>query len=132
MTLHWSTHQLTEYFSAVSASPDEDVAIRVAVERAVEALDAEVGAAVLAGEAGVRGLTGLPVAIPAEQLRPVLDGAPTVVLPGLGDTNGVHAPLGSDISGGLVVARQDEAFSAEERQMVRGMAQVLGLALRNL
>ncbi len=132
MVLHWSTHQLTEYFSAVSASPDEDVAIRVAVERAVEALDAEVGAAVLAGEAGVRGLTGLPAAIAAEQLLPVVAGEPVVVLPGLGETNGAHAALGSNISGGLVVARQDEAFSAEERQMLSGMAQVLGLALRNL
>jgi diguanylate cyclase (GGDEF)-like protein len=130
--MHWSTHQLTEYFSAVSASADEDVAIRVAVERAVEALDAEVGAALLAGEEGVRGLTGLPTPIPAEHLRPVVDGKPTVSLPGLGETNGAYAALGSDIGGGLMVARLDEEFRAEERQMLQGMAQVLGLALRNL
>ncbi len=132
MTLHWSTHQLTEYFSAVSAKADEDVAIRVAVERALEALDADVGAAVLAGENGVRGVTGLPVAIRAEQFRPAIDGEPTLELPLVGETYAAHAALGSDIDGGLVVARIDEKFSTEERQMLQGMAQVLGLALRNL
>ncbi|MBG0568694.1 putative bifunctional diguanylate cyclase/phosphodiesterase [Actinoplanes aureus] len=132
MTLHWSTHQLTEYFTAVSSSADEEVAIRVAVERALEALDAEVGAVLLAGENGVRGLTGLPVTVPAEQVRPAFRGEPTVELPLLGEANGAHATLGSDIDGELVVARIDDVFSTEERQMLQGMAQVLGLALRNL
>ncbi|MEV0902514.1 EAL domain-containing protein [Actinoplanes sp. NPDC049802] len=132
MTLHWSTHQLTEYFTAVSASADEEVAIRVAVERALEALDAEAGAVLLAGEDGVRGLTGLPVTVPAEQLRPAFRGAPALELPLLGEANGANAALGSDIDGELVVARIDDEFSTEERQMLQGMAQVLGLALRNL
>jgi diguanylate cyclase (GGDEF)-like protein len=132
MTLHWSTHQLTEYFTAVSASDDEEVAIRVAVERALEALDAEVGAVLLAGENGMRGLTGLPVTALAEQLRPALFGEPTLRLPLLGEANGARAALGSDIDGELVVARIDDEFSTEERQMLQGMAQVLGLALRNL
>ncbi|HET9517180.1 MAG TPA: EAL domain-containing protein [Actinoplanes sp.] len=132
MVLHWSTHQLTEYFSAVSASADEDTAIRVGVERAVEALDAEVGALVLAGADGVRGMTGLPGTLPAAQLRPLVEGSRTVSLPGLGDTNGAYAALGSDIGGGLAVARSADEFSVEERQMLQGMAQVLGLALRSL
>ncbi|WP_229074984.1 bifunctional diguanylate cyclase/phosphodiesterase [Actinoplanes sp. DH11] len=132
MTLHWSTHQLTEYFTAVSASADEEVAIRVAVERALEALDAEVGAVLLAGDDGVRGLTGLPVTVLAEQLRPAFHGEPVVELPLLGEANGAQAGLGSDIDGELVVARVDDEFSTEERQMLQGMAQVLGLALRNL
>jgi diguanylate cyclase (GGDEF)-like protein len=132
VTLHWSTHQLTEYFTAVSASADEQVAMRVAVERALEALDAEVGAVLLAGEDGVRGLTGLPETVPAEQVRQSFGGAPTVELPLLGEANGAQSALGSDIDGELVVARVDDEFSTEERQMLRGMAQVLGLALRNL
>lgn len=49
----WSVHLLTEYFSAVSASQHEAAAIEVAAARAAEALDAEVGAVVMADE--VRG-----------------------------------------------------------------------------
>jgi hypothetical protein len=44
---NWSTHQLTEYFSAVNASADEASAIAGAVERAAEMVEAEVGAVVL-------------------------------------------------------------------------------------
>ncbi|MEU4562752.1 EAL domain-containing protein [Actinoplanes sp. NPDC023936] len=132
MPLHWSTHQLTEFFAAVSASADADAAVRVAVPRALEALDADAGAVVLEGETGVRGLTGLPGQLRAEQLSAAVAGAPTIDLPLLGEVNSAYAALGSGIGGGLVVARLDDEFSAEERQMLHGMAQVLGLALRNL
>jgi hypothetical protein len=47
---HWSTHQLTEYFAAVSEPRDEHSAIAIAVERAVEAVEAEVGAVVIGDE----------------------------------------------------------------------------------
>jgi hypothetical protein len=50
---HWSIHQLTEYFDAVTSTEDEYVAVRVAVERTVEALGAEVGAVVGNGEVSV-------------------------------------------------------------------------------
>ena len=132
MGFHWSTHQLTEYFAAVSSSSEEDVAIRVAVERAVEALDAEIGAVVLAGEAELRGLIGLPGPLPASIVEPVIAGAPTVNLPAVGETHATYATLGSALGGGLMVVRLDKALVAEERQMLHGMAQVLGLALRNL
>jgi diguanylate cyclase (GGDEF)-like protein len=131
MDFHWSTHQLTEYFAAVSASSDEDATIRTAVERAVEALDAEIGAVVLDGEDLLRGLVGLP-GLEASALRAAVDGSPQVALPGVGSAFAAHAALGSSIGGGLIVARLDEGLGAEERQMLQGMAQVLGLALRNL
>ncbi len=59
-------HQLTEYFAAINASADEDTAIRVGVERAVEALDAEVGRRA-AGRLGrsCSGVVGLTAALPA-------------------------------------------------------------------
>src|SRR5690242_8165167 len=50
MDFHWSTHQLTEYFGAVSSPQDEHTAITVAVERAAEALEAEVGIVVINGQ----------------------------------------------------------------------------------
>jgi diguanylate cyclase (GGDEF)-like protein len=128
--LHWSTHQLTEYFAAVSASADEDAAIQMAVERAVEALEAEVGAA--ACGTGVRGLFGLLPPAPPAVLAAIADNSPTVDLPGLGPAHAAYAGLGSGIDGKLVVARIEGAFATEERQMLQGMGQVLGLALRNL
>ena len=50
MSYHWSTHQLTEYFAAVSTPDDDQAAVMVALERAAEALDAEVCAVVIEGE----------------------------------------------------------------------------------
>jgi diguanylate cyclase (GGDEF)-like protein len=132
MSFHWSTHQLSEYFAAVSASADEDTAIRVAVERAMEALDAEVGATAVDGVDELCGLVGVPPPLPASMLDPIAEGKPTMDLPGLGPVYASYAMLGSGVGGGLLVARFDEALSAEERQMLQGMAQVLGLALRNL
>jgi diguanylate cyclase (GGDEF)-like protein len=132
MGFHWSTHQLTEYFAAVSAAPTEDTAVRVAVERAVEALDAEVGAALLHWRADLEGLVGLAGPLPAGMLDPVLAGTQTIDLPVLGTAHATLARLGSGIEGAMVVARVHDAFAAEERQMVQGMAQVLGLALRNV
>ena len=132
MGFHWSTHQLTEYFAAVSAAPTEETAVRVAVERAVEALDAEVGAALLDGRAELDGLIGLAAPLPVSLVDPLVAGATTVALPGLGTAHAILTRLGSGVEGAMVVARVYEAFSAEERQMVRGMAQVLGLVLRNV
>jgi diguanylate cyclase (GGDEF)-like protein len=131
MDFHWSTHQLTEYFAAVSASSDEEATVRTAVERAVEALDAEIGAVVVDGEELPRGLVGLP-GLEASALRAAVDGSPQIALPGVGVAFAAHAALGSAVGGGLIVARLDEGLGAEERQMLQGMAQVLGLALRNL
>jgi diguanylate cyclase (GGDEF)-like protein len=132
VAFHWSIHQLTEYFAAVSASPDEDAAIAVAVERAVEALDAEVGGALLHDRAQLAGLVGLTAPLAVSDIGPVLRGSTSVELPDLGPAHAWYAELGSVVDGGLFVARVDDELSGEERQMVQGMAQVLGLALRNL
>ncbi|HKT03156.1 MAG TPA: EAL domain-containing protein [Rugosimonospora sp.] len=133
MGFHWSMHQLTEYFTAISASADEDTAVRVGVERAVEALDAEVGAAQLDDRDRLEGLVGVTADLPVAVVEPVLlRGQPTLELPELGAVHACGANLGSAIGGGMLVARIDDPFSAEERQLLQGMAQVLGLALRNL
>jgi diguanylate cyclase (GGDEF)-like protein len=133
VAFHWSTHQLTEYFTAISASLDEDTAIQTAVERAVEALDAEVGAALIDGRGKLKGVVGLATELPPVAVEPVFrHGVSYLDLPEVGPVHACAASLGSAISGGLLVARIDDALSAEERQMLQGMAQVLGLALRNL
>lgn len=136
MTRHWSTHQFTEFFSAVGGPDDEAGAIRVAVERAAESLDAEIGAVLLGGR--FRGLVGLP---PDEQLAAALripPGTAAVTLPRLGPGFAAAGRLrspgdcGPPVDGCLVVARLSDPFGPEEEQVLQGMALVLGLVLRSL
>src|SRR5665213_2956636 len=129
MAYHWSIHQLTEYFEAVSRPAHANIAIEIAVERATEALDAEIGAFV--DGTTVIGCIGLgEMATP--DLRPAAAGGSYLRVPDLGTFFAASSTLGSEISGAIVIAREADAFSAEERQMLQGMARVLGLAVRNL
>jgi diguanylate cyclase (GGDEF)-like protein len=127
---NWATHQLTEYFTAVNASADEASAIAGAVERAAEMVEAEAGAVVL--DDTVHGAWGFGPSVPEPGLIAVHQGARQLSVPGLGELQAVRSSLGRDNDGTLIVARLDEEFSPEERQMLQGMAQVLGLALRSI
>ena len=130
MTLHWSTHQLTEYFSAISEPQDRAAAAQVAAERAAESLDAEIGGVVLDGV--VAASVGLGSRIPPAGLFEAAAGAARATLPGLGTFYCTRAPLTRDRSDALVACRLAEPFTGEERNMLLGMAQVLGLALHSL
>lgn len=136
MSLHWSTHQFTEYFAAVSGPEDEHEAVLVAVERATEALDAEVGALVLARR--VVGCVGIGRSDPPDAIASLTPGVSALVLPGLGRLHAAVAELsgpgqlGRSVDGTLMVARMVDSFGPEEEQMLQGMAQILGLVLRNL
>ena len=127
---NWSTHQLTEYFTAISAAADEASAVADAVERAAEMVEAEVGAVIL--DDTVHGAWGFAESIPVAGLMAVHQGADRLAVPGLGDLEAVPSALGPDHTGTLIVARLEERFAPEERQMLQGMAQVLGLALRSI
>jgi diguanylate cyclase (GGDEF)-like protein len=128
MQYHWSGHQLTEYFAAISAPDDEDGAILVAAERAAEALDAEIGAVVVGGR--VRGQVGLGAGADLAILSGAVE-SPAVTIPGLGTFACASAPLSRD-GGAIVVARAGAPIVAAERQVLQGMAQILGLVLRGL
>ena len=131
MAYHWSIHQLTEYFDAVTSTEDEYVAVRVAVERTVEALGAEVGAVVGNGEALT--CVGLGrAAPPVDALIQATVGSVVIDVPRIGLLHAAAARLDGDVSGHLVIGRIDEEFTGEERQLLQGMASVLGLALRSL
>ncbi len=147
MSLHWSTHQLTEYFAAISSAEDEPGAVRVAIERAAETLDAEVGAVVSGGQ--VADCVGMGQAPPPPALVTVTPGTAMLLVPGLGELHAAAGELaapgeaaanrpagtpdaGRAVAGMLVVARVEEAFGPEEEQLLQGMARVLGLVLRNL
>jgi diguanylate cyclase (GGDEF)-like protein len=123
------THRLAEYFTAVTSSADEDAAIAVAVERAAEMVGAKAGAVALAAE--VRGAWGFGAEPPVEGLLAVAEAPATLSVPAIGDLYAIPSPLGSDLPGALVMARPTP-FGAEERQMLDGLAQGLGLALRSI
>jgi diguanylate cyclase (GGDEF)-like protein len=132
VTFSWSTHQLTEFFSAVSTRAEESEATLVAVELAAEALEADVSAVVVDG--AVVAAHGLGQGPPPATLAEAGAGAglATLELPGVGTVHLVSSLLGDTTPGSLLVGRVEEEFSAEERQMLRGMAEVLGLSLRSL
>jgi diguanylate cyclase (GGDEF)-like protein len=130
---NWSTHQLTEFLACVSASEDERAAIRNAVERAIEALEADTGA-VLRGD-GVLAAVGFPRgAAPAAELAEVVDGRrSSIEVPGLGSCAAVSAPLDCEGGGALILARSgDDPFDREDLNLMRGMTRVLTLTLRLL
>jgi diguanylate cyclase (GGDEF)-like protein len=125
---NWSTHQLTEYFSAVNAAADEETAVAAAVERAAEMVEAEVAAVVLADE--VRGAWGFGADVPVTGL---LRADRRLGVPGLGALHTCYTALGEDSKhGALMVGRLADEFGPEERHVLQGMAQVLGLALRSI
>ncbi|GIF25224.1 hypothetical protein Ate02nite_79540 [Paractinoplanes tereljensis] len=128
--MNWSTHLLTEFFTAVNAAEDEQTAISNAVERATEMVEAEVGAVVREGK--VLGAYGFGPAVPEAGLLAVATGDCLLEVAGLGELHAAPNPLGGEQADALIVARLNEPFGPEERQMLQGMAQVLGLALRSI
>jgi diguanylate cyclase (GGDEF)-like protein len=124
--------QVLELLAVVSSYPDEDSAVHGAVERAAQALEAEV-AAVVFGER-----VAACVGFPAES-APVADLVAVarreregLVVPGVGECHTVSAGWDGGHPGHLVLARGDDPFSVEERNLVRGMARLLELTLTML
>src|SRR5580693_3957096 len=125
----WTTQQLVEFLSLVSSFSDEPSAIAGAVERAAEALEAEVGAVVADGR--LLASTGFAAAdVPTELLSAAAQGAvSTIEVPGAGVCEVISVALEEGMSGRLVLARGGgEAFSRHEVNLLRGMARVLTLA----
>jgi len=126
---NWS-NQLTQFFAAISESVDEASAVAHAVERATEILEAEVGAVVLDGK--VLGAWGFGTEVPVGAVIDVALNAPTLTVPGLGELHALPTALGKGTSDVLIVGRLGADFAPEERQMLQGMSQVLGLALNSI
>src|SRR2546421_5464177 len=129
----WSTSQLVEFLALLAEETDETAVMRAAVERVLEALDAEVGLLV----AGGRMVTAVglgPDTEPVDDLLAVARGGPDLVdVPGLGKCRAATVRLDGAGAAHLVVARAGaDHFSADEMLLLRGMAWVLHLALRPL
>jgi PAS domain S-box-containing protein len=129
----WSIQQLTEFSSFVSGFVERVAVSRAAIERASEALDAEVGALVLHDRIGP--VVGFPAGqVPVGDLLDAARGERTMLhVPGVGDCQVAAVPIERgplERDGHIVLARSSgEAFSQEETTLLRGMARVLALSL---
>ena len=127
----WALLTLVQYLArlhpAGGTTERADVAT-IGVERAVEALEADVGA--LVGDCGVLAGVGFgSAAIPVQALRAcVADGTP-VVVEGIGPCHSVSVPLRGDGSH-LVLAHAAAPFDADETMLAGAMAGVLVTSLR--
>jgi diguanylate cyclase (GGDEF)-like protein len=130
VALHWSVHQVIGYLSEISEPQDEDRAMRLAVERAAESLDAEVALIALDGE--VSTCVGLGRETPSAELLTAVREGGSVEVPRLGTLHVAAWRLGYDDPTLLAVARLGVPLDAEELQLLHGMAQMLGLALRSI
>jgi signal transduction histidine kinase len=130
----WSTQQLAEFVAAVSAAQSEAAAALAAVERAAEALDADVAAIVGGGE--VLAAVGYPAGTaPVAELEAVKPGvgSSSLTVPGVGTCTATASSLEHPPGATLVVARPaPDGLTREESGLLRGMARVASLTMRML
>ncbi len=128
----WGTERLTEFVVALGDAADVAGAARRGVERAAEALDAEVAALVRDG--GVLASYGWPrIEVPERGLLAVAaTGAGDVPIPGGAPRPAAVVGLDDDRGGALVVARAGEPLDAVELTLLRGMARSLAQSLQLL
>ena len=126
-----SSHQLVDFLTAVSDHQDADGATAAAAEMAAGEFDAEIGA-VLIGNALAAAVGFGSAPAPAAELVHAQAGGSELELSGLGRRHLATASWDGDRPGSLLVARLDAPFDADERNLLQGMARVLGLALRGV
>ncbi|WP_328996078.1 histidine kinase [Kribbella sp. NBC_01245] len=129
----WSTQQLAEFVAVVSTARSEAEAAHLAVERAAEALDADVAAIVCAGElvAAVGYPEGSAPVGDLEAAGPGPEYARQLDVPGVGKCDTATALLEHPPGATMVVARLD-GLTREETGLVRGMARVTAITMRML
>jgi diguanylate cyclase (GGDEF)-like protein len=130
---NWSAQQLVEFLSVLADCPDRGAARQTGVERAAEAVEADMAALVVAG--AVVAATGYPGdAIPEAEIVAVAEGATRELTAPWGERCPCAVVELDDIfEARLIVGRVGAGgFSAEEASLLRGMARVLGQTLRML
>jgi PAS domain S-box-containing protein len=128
---NWSIQQLTGFLAMVSSAEDERTATHVAVERAAEALDAEIAALIRRGEV-VAPVGFREDALIEAALAEVADGKTSrLMAPGVEERPAITITVEAETPSRLVFARAgDREFGADEIYLARGMAHVLSLSLR--
>ncbi len=123
----WPAQQLAEFLAILSVHSDPGAATCNGIERVAEALDAEVAAVVRDGCPIVS--IGFPAGEVPEALlrRLVASNCRRCDLPWIGDCGVAREPLDREQLTSLLVARAGRELTGEERDLLRGMARVLGL-----
>lgn len=129
----WSTQQLAEFVAAIAVTTSDESAAIVAVERAAEALDAEVASLVCDGKllAAVGYPEGGAPAVELQSLKPGAKDA-VVTVPGSGRCPAHVTALEDPVRGTLVVGRSGGELGPEEAALLRGMARVTSMRIRTL
>ena len=128
----WSTQRLAEFIAGVSVAETETAAARAAVERAAEALVADVAAIVCGGE--LVAAAGYPEeGVPVDQIASVRPGATDswLDIPGVGRYAAAAAALEYPVGATLVLARSG-ALTSQETTLLGGMARVVAMTMRML
>src|SRR6266480_5133716 len=128
----WSTVQLAEFLAVLSACETEASAALASVERAAEALEAEVAAIVCGSK--VVATVGYPEgAAPAAELISVAAGGGELAVPGVRTCPATRVALDHPPGGILVLARSgSDGLSGPEGSLLRGMGSVTSLTMRML
>src|SRR5258708_2987024 len=128
----WSTQQLAEFVSSVSSCTTEAPAAQAAVERAADALDAEVAAIMVGGEllAAVGYAEGTE---PVDELKRIRPGAhdSRLKVPGVGWCAVAAAGLAYPPGATLILARPG-GLTRQETALLGGMARVAAMTMTML
>jgi signal transduction histidine kinase len=129
----WFPQQLVGFLEAVWSSPTEAAAALMAVERAAEALDAEVAAIV--ADDRLMAAVGYPEgAVPLKELNLLAaGGAPReLTVPGVGTCQAVSVAMHHPPGAMFIVARAgpDGGLRHDEASLLQGMARVTSMAMR--
>jgi diguanylate cyclase (GGDEF)-like protein len=135
----WALEQLTAYLFGLADAGDSDAVVLEAVDRAAEALEAEVAALVVGGSV-VAAIGFSHGHIPDDELLAIAESRPGVAeLAGLGRCHVSVAHFEAERDGALIVGRTgalivartgDVGFSVEERNLLRGMSRALALNMQ--
>jgi signal transduction histidine kinase len=128
----WSTQQLAEFVATVSACETEAAAARAAVERAAEALDADVAAIVCRDEL-IAAVGYAENTEPVGEFTRIQPGAPDSWLnvPGAGRCPAAAVALAYPPGARLVLARSG-GLTRQETGLMRGIARTAAMTMRML
>lgn len=131
-TAPWASQQIAEFLSAISSFPDEHSATTGAIERAAEALEAEI--AFLVRNGVIQSSVGFRRGdIPADLLTALRSPIPaTLQVREFGLCHAVVADLDDGQNESLILMRTEEAFDLDEISLLRSMGRVLGITLKSI
>ncbi len=129
---HWTTRQLTDFLSAVSAFTEASEVLRSGVEHVVVAMDSDIAALVRDGhiEASIGFFGG--VAPVHDLVEAAAQTSFERELGELGICTGISCPVGDDGMALLTARAGREGFTPEETGLLSGMGRVLALSLRGV